>query len=125
MLVSRLFLILVILMLAGFGIGSLLNPGWLAGLVGFEMGTTTARSDIRAFYGGIEPAPAVFLIWCLLDPSRVRFALGFTGLVFGFVAAPRGLGMLPDRPVTSVTVTAFAVEAAPAVIALVLAGRMS
>lgn len=125
MLVSRLFLILVVLMLAGFGIGSLLSPGWLAGLVGFGLETTTARSDVRAFYGGIEPALAVFLIWCLLDPSRVRLALGFTGLVFGFVAASRGLGMLLDRPVTSVTVTALTVETATAVIALVLAGRAS
>lgn len=110
-------------MLAGFGIGSLLNPGWLAGLVGLGLETTTARSDIRAFYGGIELALAVFLIWCLIDPSRVRLGLGFTGLVFAFVAGSRGLGMLLDRPVSSVTLTAFAVEAATAVIALVLAGR--
>ena len=122
---TRIFLGYVVLMLAGFGVYSLLNPEGLGRLVGLEVTSTTALSDIRAVYGGLEIALAIFLVWCMLDPSRLRLALGATALAFAFVAAGRGFGMLMDRPVTALTVRIFLVEASTALVALLLAGRQS
>ncbi len=125
MTLARLFLIYAVLMLAGFGVLSLLNPQALARMVGMQLTTTTAISDVRAVYGGLEIALALFLVWCLLDASRMSLGLGFTAAAFGFVAAGRGLGVLLDRPVTSLTLKVLAVEAATALVAWLLWSRTS
>ncbi|MDH3734264.1 MAG: DUF4345 domain-containing protein [Gemmatimonadota bacterium] len=122
---TRLFLILVVLMLGVFGVGFLVAPSRFAALVGLRMDTTTAISDVRAVYGGFEIGMAVLLIWCMLDPARMRLALGVTAVMFGAVAASRMVGMLLDKPVTSMTWKIAAVEAVTALIAVVLVWRES
>lgn len=119
----RLFLAIVILMLGGFGIGFLVRPSRFANLIDLRLDSTTAISDVRAVYGGLEIGLAIFLAWCAIDPTRIRLGLGVTAIVFGAVAASRLVGMLLDRPVTSMTVKIFAVEAVTAIIAILLAGR--
>lgn len=117
------FLVLVVLMLVAFGVGFLFAPARFAALVGLRMDSTTAISDVRAVYGGFEIGMALLLIWCMLDPGRTRLGLGVTALVFGAVAASRLIGVLADRPVTSLTLKILAVEAGTALIAAALAWR--
>jgi len=120
---SRLFLAIVILMLGGFGVGFLVRPRRFANLIDLRLDSTTAISDVRAVYGGLEIGLAIFLAWCAVDPTRIQVGLGVTAIVFGAVAASRLVGMFLDRPVTSMTVKIFAAEAATAIIAVLLADR--
>lgn len=120
---TKIFLGYVVLMLLGFGIYSWFNPHGLARMLGFDATSTTALSDIRAVYGGIEIALGLFLVWCMLDPARTRLGLGVAALLFGLVAAGRGFGMIVDRPVTSLTIRIFAVEAVTALVGVLLLFR--
>lgn len=123
MLIERAFLAFVILMLGGFGVAFLLRPEATAGLVGIQLASTAARSDVRAVYGGLEIGLALVLVYCALDPSRVGPGLWLVAILFGAVAGARLLGTVLDRPVQPLTWKVLAVEAATALLALLLALR--
>src|SRR5262245_35155003 len=79
-----------------FGVLFLFNPvGW-AGSVDLGVTTATARTEIRAMYGGFELGIAAFLIWCAMDPARVRTGLMASGLMFAGVALGRAFSLATD-----------------------------
>jgi hypothetical protein len=120
---SLIYLGYVVLMLLGFGIAFLLAPSRMAGLVDIQVPTSSALSDIRAVYGGLEIGLGLVVAWCMLDPGRVPLGLGMAGVLFACVAAGRGFGMLRDRPVSALTSKVFAVELGTALVGLLLWGK--
>lgn len=85
----RMVLGLSVLAWAGFGVWLYLAPEALAG-VGLVADTALGRTEVRAFYGGLELGIAGFLGWCLVDPSRTRVGLVAAALLIGGT----GLGRL-------------------------------
>lgn len=74
---------------AGFGVSLYAFPDRLDG-VGLIADTALGRTEVRAFYGGLELGIAAFLAWCLAVPSRTRVGLVAAALTVGFT----GLGRL-------------------------------
>lgn len=121
--IASIYLGYVVLMLMGFGIAFLLAPARMAGLVDIRTPTSSALSDVRAVYGGLETGLGLVVAWCMLDPGRVRLGLGMAGVLFACVAAGRAFGMLRDRPVSALTIKVFAVELGTAIVGVWLWSR--
>jgi hypothetical protein len=101
---------LAALVFGAFGVHFLVNPlGW-AGTVDVAASTPTARTEIRAMYGGLEIGLAVFLAWCALDPTRVRIGLMASLCLFAGVALARAASLIGDPGSRSVMYTILGTE---------------
>jgi hypothetical protein len=96
MLLARILLIVSTLMFGGFALAFLWNPVATGALVEIRPETAAARIEIRAIYGGFELGLAAFLIWSLLAPERLASGLLINGLVLGFVAVCRLIGVAAE-----------------------------
>lgn len=126
MLFSRILLVLLGLMFLGFGVAFLLRPTQMAQMVRIELPEPTARTEIRAFYGGLEIGLAVFLFVCAATGAWVQPGLLAAGLACAGPALGRTVGLVLDGRPQSVIFTILAVEvacAAAAAVALVLEWR--
>ncbi|MFB1296469.1 DUF4345 domain-containing protein [Mycobacterium sp. pW049] len=70
---------------AGMGIYAFAAPGRLVAPFGVTLGSATARSEVRAVYGGFGLAVAVVLLLALADPTLRR------GIVVTVAAALAGM----------------------------------
>ncbi|MBK7976388.1 MAG: DUF4345 domain-containing protein [Deltaproteobacteria bacterium] len=75
---ARGVLMLGALVFAGIGIGCVLFPAELMSAVDLALPSAVARTEIRAFYGGLELGVAVFLTICAVRSDWVP--LGLTAL---------------------------------------------
>ena len=80
---------------AGIGLAFLVAPG-LLGLVELAPTTPSARSDVRAVYGGIELGVGVFLALCARRPAWVRPGLTVQALTLGGAALARVASLAAD-----------------------------
>jgi hypothetical protein len=87
--VPRIVLALSVLAWAGFGAWLYVFPERLDG-VGLAPDGGLGRTEVRAFYGGLELGIAAFLGWCLAAASRTRVGLMAATMVVGCT----GLGRL-------------------------------
>lgn len=93
MIISRVLLVLLGLMFLGFGLAFLIRPVAVAGWVDIRAESATARTELRAFYGGLEVGLAVFLFagaavggaW--LKPALAMGLLASAGPVAGRLTA--------------------------------------
>ena len=81
----------------GFGLAFLLAPG-LLGLVELAPTRPSARSDVRAVYGGIELGVGAFLAVCARRSSWRRAGLTAQGLLFGGAVLGRLVSLAVDGP---------------------------
>ena len=79
----------------GFGLAFLVAPG-LLGVVELAPSTPSARSDVRAVYGGIELGVGVFLALCARRPTWVRVGLTVQALTLGGAATGRLASLAAD-----------------------------
>lgn len=75
---ARGVLVLGAVVFAGIGIGCVLFPAELLGAVDVRLPSAVARTEIRAFYGGLELGVAAFLVICAVRSDWVP--LGLTAL---------------------------------------------
>jgi len=75
---ARGVLLLGALVFGGIGLGCVLFPAELMGAVDVSLPSAVARTEIRAFYGGLELGVAVFLTICAVRSDWVP--LGLTAL---------------------------------------------
>ena len=92
----RLVLVLVGLSFVGFGALFISNPGEMAALVSLALIDRTARTDVRATYGGLELGVGVFLLACALRRDFVRVGLFASACVLVAMATARFVGLLLD-----------------------------
>lgn len=90
---ARAYLILIGLTFTGFGLWLLMDPEALTRLIGLKMETVSARTEIRAFYGGLELGIGAFLLGCALFRNGVMIGLGLVACALGGAGAAR-LGSL-------------------------------
>jgi len=84
----RLFVWFNAILFASVGVGFLVAPEFFGAWVELELSSDTARTDVRAVYGGLDLGMGLFLLWCGADPERTRAGiaaatLGVVGLAFG------------------------------------------
>jgi hypothetical protein len=80
---------------AGPGLAFLLAPGLLR-FVDLAPASATARSDVRALFGGLELGLAAFLAACARRPAAHPAGLLAAALAFGGLAAGRLLSLAAD-----------------------------
>ncbi len=102
----------------GFGLAFLLAPG-LLGLVELDASTPSARSDVRAVYGGIELGVGVFLAVCVRRPAWHRAGLTAQALTLGGAALGRVASLAADGLPRPLVLGLGALELLGAVLAVV------
>ena len=85
------------LVLAIVGIGFLLVPVQWAAIVDIQLPTPTARTDLRATYGGFDLAIGVYLWLCSRREDWVRPGLVALGVAAAGFGGGRVLGMLIEE----------------------------
>lgn len=91
----RISLLVAALGYAGFGILTLVWPSSM-NILGVELTTPVAHTEIRAFYGGLELGMAVFFLRALRDPAWYRPALFVQAASLGGVVLARLAGIVVD-----------------------------
>ncbi len=94
-----------------FGVVSLLSPEFPAGLSGIELKGADAPIEVRAQYGGIFLAIAMFAIYGALKEAIEQQAILMLLLVYGGLAGGRLLGLFLDPgPAGNYTYSALTFE---------------
>ena len=100
-----------------------LAPGLLR-LVELAPATPTARSDVRAVFGGLELGIAAALAMCARRPAWRRAGLVMQGLAFGGLAAGRLLSLGLDGVPGKITFALWVPELLGATLAVVALRRL-
>jgi len=112
------------LMYLVFGVAFLFAPAKLGAWVHLDAAHPVARTELRAFYGGLEIGLAVFLCLCAWRSEWVKAGLLAAALIFGCTAAGRVVGMAVDGARGTAVVAILVVEVAFAVVAALAFVRM-
>ncbi len=99
------------LIFLAFGVVSILNPGFPTGLSGVEMSGGDATLEIRAQYGGIFLAIAIFSLYGAVKEVMQVPAIFMLLLVYAGLASGRPVGLVLDPgPVGNYTYGALTFE---------------
>ncbi|WP_394560631.1 DUF4345 family protein [Aquipseudomonas alcaligenes] len=96
MLPVRLFLIVQILLLAGFGLAYFIRPQETANLSGMLLMEPAAITDVRAYYGGLQLGLVVWLGLALLRADLLRPTLMLLVLLYASLFLGRLGGLVLD-----------------------------
>jgi len=107
------------LMFLGFGIAFLLAPAELGALVQLKADNPVARTELRAFYGGMEIGLALFQMCCVFKAAWTAPGLLVAGLAFGCTAGARIFGLIVDQSTNNTMLMILVVEVIFAVAAFV------
>ena len=108
------------LMYLGFGVAFLIAPGPLADLVHLSVEHPVARTEIRAFYGGLEVGFGIFLLLCLWVRGAARTGALALALVAGCTVLGRVVGLAVDHSAGSTMLAILAVEGAVAILGTIV-----
>jgi hypothetical protein len=114
---------LTALVFGGFGVAFLVWPT-LISWADVELTSSAARTEIRAFYGGLEIGMAVFFLLAALRPAWFRAGLILQALSLGGIALGRVFGLLVDRDLEPLLVMLITAETIGALIGLVALWRL-
>jgi hypothetical protein len=94
------------------GVGFLIVPVSWAAALGIALPTATARTDLRATYGGFDLAIGCFAALCALRPEWTRPGLVLMAMVAAGFGGGRLLGMLLEGSASRMMLLFFGVEMA-------------
>ncbi|MBV7563490.1 DUF4345 domain-containing protein [Pseudomonas sp. sia0905] len=94
--VARLFLVVQLLLLAGFGGAYFLWPQEMGAVSGMLLMESSAVTDVRAQYGALPVGLAVFLALALWRPELTRPALVLLLVLYASLALGRIAGLWLD-----------------------------
>jgi hypothetical protein len=109
--VDQLLIVIAALTFTGFGLWFLFKPEALAG-IGIEVTSPSARTDIRATYGGFEMGVAAFLFWCALREDWQHMGLIAATLIVAGFGVGRAIGILIEGGATTFMWSLLAIEVA-------------
>lgn len=92
----RVILALIGLTFAGFGFAFIFNPDEMAALADLTLTVPSARTDLRAMYGGLEFGIGIFLLMCALRQRFVRVGLFAAACALVSMATARTVGLMMD-----------------------------
>ncbi|MEQ9726303.1 DUF4345 domain-containing protein [Pseudomonas sp. WHRI 8822A] len=96
MLYARIYLVVQLLLLAGFGIAYFLRPQEMGAVSGMLLMESAAVTDVRAFYGALQLGLAVFLGLALSRHKLARPALTLLLVLYSSLALGRIAGLWLD-----------------------------
>jgi hypothetical protein len=102
-----------------FGVMFLVDPVGYGAKVDLVAATPGARTEVRAMYGGLELALAIFLAACAQRPEWWRMGLLLSALAFLGLATGRAFGIALEGTTTSLMRLLLVSEIALAGLALV------
>jgi hypothetical protein len=117
MTLARVTLWLGALAFAGIGIGFLVIPVRWAAVVDIVLPTATARTDLRATYGGFDLAIGVLLACCALRADWLRPGLVAFGLAAAGFGGGRLIGILVERTASRLMLGFLTIEIASVLVA--------
>ncbi|MCA9489492.1 MAG: DUF4345 family protein [Myxococcales bacterium] len=95
----RALLGLAVLVYAGIGVWTLIDPVGPMADVGVAATDARGLVELRAMYGGLELGMAAFLGWCLADAARARIGLvAATLTLFGLGGVRLGAWVVLQPP---------------------------
>ena len=106
---DQILIVIAALIFTGFGVWFLIKPGALAG-IGIELSGRSARTDIRATYGGFELGVAAFLFWCAAREDWHHVGLVAATLFVAGFGVGRGVGILVEGGATAFMWSLLAIE---------------
>ncbi len=106
---DQILIVIAALIFTGFGVWFLIKPGALAG-IGIELNGQSARTDIRATYGGFELGVAAFLFWCAAREDWHHVGLVAATLFVAGFGVGRGVGILVEGGATAFMWSLLAIE---------------
>jgi hypothetical protein len=106
---DQILIVIAALIFSGFGVWFLIKPGALAG-IGIEVTGPSARTDIRATYGGFELGVAAFLFWCAAREDWHHVGLIAATLFVAGFGVGRGVGILLEGGATAFMWSLLAIE---------------
>ncbi len=121
---SRVFLGLMGLMWASYGVWCFINPGFLQESVGVAaLAGTPGLVDIRATYGGVQTAVGVLLLGGALRPENTRSVLATYGVLCAGLGSARLAAALLSSEWSSYTAIGVAFELGSVAVVLALLAR--
>ncbi len=114
----RLFLTANALLWILYGLFCLARPGFLDEAAGIVARTTTATTELRAMYGGLQVAIGAMAAAALLRPALEGSAIGAIGSLAAGLFTGRAIGALVDGGLSSYTVGALMLESTLAFLSL-------
>jgi len=106
-----------------YGLYCFLRPEFLADAAGVVAHSTTASTELRAMYGGLQMGIGMLTAGAILAPSLVRPALIAVAFLCTGLATTRALGVLLDGGLTSYTAFGLVFEITSASVAVALLPR--
>jgi len=89
---ARGYMIINGLMFAGYGIYCLIQPQAVADLTAMTA-SSTALTEIRAMYGGLQTALGIYLLMMALKPRCMESALVAMCMIYGGLCTARAIGL--------------------------------
>jgi hypothetical protein len=108
---DQVLIVIAALIFTGFGVWFLIKPTALQG-IGIEATSASARTDIRATYGGFELGVAAFLFWCAYREDWQHIGLIAATLFVAGFGVGRGVGILVEGGATAFMWSLLAIEVA-------------
>lgn len=106
----RIFLAINVLVWLPYGIFCFFQPGYLNEATGLAIGSTTASTEVRAMYGGLQTAIGCFALAALVRRALARSVLLAIAFLSCGLATGRLGGILADGGISTYTATAFGFE---------------
>lgn len=122
---ARLFLGLSVVIWLPYGLFCFFQPGFLTEAAGLGLGSTTASTEVRAMYGGLQAGIGVLALAALFRPGLVRPALLAIAFLTGGLALGRIGGALLDGSTSGYTLGAIGFELFCVVTASLLQSRVA
>jgi len=105
------------------GLYFLAAPEQAAASIGLTLDNATARTDVRATYGGMVLGVAVFFGWAALAEGRYEAGLWSMALVYGGLALGRVMAIAQGERPEAMIWTFLVIEVAVAVASVLLLRR--
>ena len=98
------------------GLLSLLNPWLAARLLGFELATPRAVSEVRATYGALHVTMAALLLWAIPLRPRAGLVVRVAGILWAGAAAGRVASLVIDGVLGPINIALLLVQVAVAAV---------
>ena len=109
MLLAKIWILINFVFYLGLGILTLMNPGYVADAVHFQLLTPGAIAEFKAMYGGLQIALAM-IMFILYKNQNIQFALGFLALIYLGFGCGRMIGIITNHAFDKTTLIYISVE---------------
>ncbi len=109
---TKIFLLFCALVWTPYGIFCFFQPSFLEQAAGVAASSSTAVTEIRAMYGGLEAGIGALCILAFLRPALTHPTLIALCFLCGGLALARALGLLIDASASAYTLSALGLEVA-------------